>query len=487
MLSKQVNKQVSKQVGKLTRQSGTPLQRWADRTMAAIALLNLGLVLFDWSYIPLRDYYLAILPAPTQWYGASFKGIEPHRFTDQYLDQVDALKAARSLTSPQATALLQQLQAGSQEMIDENPFESAGKTGTLERIKNRMRRQVGIESSKQAFNTFWSQRYLQQVGAANAIAFFDRDIRPLIQTNYYRGIGEDSQPIDRFWQIDSGFMLLFAIDLLIRLTHLRRRYPRTSWIDVALWRWYDLFLLLPYWRWLRVIPTAIRLNHSRLVDLEPLRDRVTRGVVTSFSQELTEVVLLQGIEQFQNLLRQGNVAQHLLQPLQGRRYVDLNGIDEVDAIARQVVNLVVHRILPDIKPDLEALLNYTLTCVLDQSPIYRNLVQVPGMSTLSSQISDRMIADVTATAYGSLTTALDNPEGIQLTRQLIQRIGTVLTGELARGSASKEIETLLIDWLDELKVNYVENLSTQDLEALRQQKYHLYEITQGSSSSQKID
>ena len=158
-----------------------------------------------------------------------------------------------------------------------------------------------------------------------------------------------------------------------------------------------------------------------------------------------------------------------------------------DAIARQVVNLVVHRILPDVKPDLEALLNYTLTCVLDQSPAYRNLVQVPGMSTLSSQISDRMIADVTATAYASLTTALDNPEGIQLTRQLIQRIGTVLTDELSRGSASQEIETLLIDWLDELKVNYVENLSSQDLEALRQQKYHLYEITQGSQPTQEID
>lgn len=466
-------------MSKQTRQSPAPLVRWADRTMAAIALLNLGLVLFDWSYIPLRDSYLAILPAPTQWYGATFKGIEPHRFTEQYLKQVDALKATDSLTAPEAVDLLQQLRSSSEEMIDENPFESAGKTGTLERIKNRMRRRVGTESSKQAFDTFWSQRYLQQVGQAEAIAFFDRDIRPLIRSNYYRGIGENSQPFDRFWRIDAWFMALFAIDLLIRLSHLRRRYPRTTWLDVILWRWYDLFFLSPYWRWLRVIPTTIRLNHSGLVNLEPLRDRVTRGFVTSFSRELTEIILLQGIEQFQSTLRRGNVAQRLLQPLQGRRYVDLNGIDEVDAIARQLIDLVVHRVLPAVKPDLEVLLNYTLTCVLEQSPVYRNMVQVPGMGTLSSQISDRIIADATQTAYGSLATALDNPQGIQLTRQLIQRIGTVLASELSRDSTSKELETLLVDWLDELKVNYVANLSTQDIEALRQQSYHLYEITQG--------
>ncbi len=463
-------------------QSRVPLVRWANRTMAAIALLNLGLVLFDWSYIPLRAYYLAVLPAPTQWYGATFKGIEPHRFTDQYLDKVDALKAAGELTSPEATLLLQELRTSSEEMIDENPFESAGKTGTLERIKNRMRREVKTESSKQAFNTFWSQPYLQRVGETEAIAFFDRSIRPLIQSNYYRGIGEDSQPFDRFWQIDAWFMALFAIDLLVRLRHLRQRYPRTSWLDVALWRWYDVFLLLPYWRWLRVIPTAIRLNQSRLVNLEPLRDRITRGFITSIARELTEVVLLQAIEQFQNLLRQGELSQRLLQASQSRRYIDLNGIDEVEAIARQLINLVVHRILPDVKPDLEALLSYTLTCVLEQSPVYRNMLQVPGMGTLSSQIGDRIIADATQTAYASLTTALDNPEGIQLTRQLIQRIGTELTTELSRGNASKELETLLVDWLDELKVNYVKHLSTQDIEALRQQNYHLYEITQASQS-----
>ncbi len=465
------------------RQSRVPLVRWADRAMAAIALLNLGLVLFDWSYIPLRAYYLAVLPAATEWYGATFKGIEPHRFTEQYLAKVDALKAAGGLTSPQATGLLQDLRTSSEEMIDENPFEAAGKTGTLERIKNRMRREVGTESSKQAFNTFWSRSYLQQTGEAEAIAFFDRNIRPLIQSNYYRGIGEDSQPFDRFWRLDGLFMALFAIDLLVRLSHLRRRYPRTGWLDVALWRWYDLFFLLPYWRWLRVIPTAIRLNRSRLVNLEPLRNRVTRGFITSISRELTEVVLLQGIEQFQNVLRQGELSQRLLQASQGRRYIDLNGIDEIEAIARQLINLVVHRILPDIKPELEALLQHTLTSVLEQSPVYRNMLHVPGMGALSSQISDRIISEATQTAYASLVSALDDPKGIQLTQQLIQRIGSELTAELSRGNTSKEIEALLVAWLDELKVNYVENLSTQDIEALQQQNYHLYEITQASQPS----
>ena len=47
-------------------------------------------------------------------------------------------------------------------MIETNPFAGAGKSGTLEKIKNRMREHIGEESSKAAFNTFWSQEYLSE-------------------------------------------------------------------------------------------------------------------------------------------------------------------------------------------------------------------------------------------------------------------------------------------------------------------------------------
>jgi hypothetical protein len=66
---------------------------WFERLMAIAALINLSLVAFDLSYIPWRDFYLQKLPRLTQWYGSNFKGIEPHRATNLYLQTVVALEA----------------------------------------------------------------------------------------------------------------------------------------------------------------------------------------------------------------------------------------------------------------------------------------------------------------------------------------------------------------------------------------------------------
>ncbi|NJO49898.1 MAG: hypothetical protein HC840_11155 [Leptolyngbyaceae cyanobacterium RM2_2_4] len=41
--------------------------RLFERIMAAIALLNFALVLFDYSYIPFRDFYLRQIPPITLW------------------------------------------------------------------------------------------------------------------------------------------------------------------------------------------------------------------------------------------------------------------------------------------------------------------------------------------------------------------------------------------------------------------------------------
>ncbi len=94
---------------------------WFERLMALMALLNLALVIGDLSYIPLRDQYLRLLPRITTWYGEAFKGIEPHRFTANYLDTVDDLERQVSqtgLTSAAAQEILLDLQQQSAAMIN---------------------------------------------------------------------------------------------------------------------------------------------------------------------------------------------------------------------------------------------------------------------------------------------------------------------------------------------------------------------------------
>ncbi|NJL23010.1 MAG: hypothetical protein HC895_22795, partial [Leptolyngbyaceae cyanobacterium SM1_3_5] len=213
-----------------------------ERSMAIVAFINLLLVAFDLSYLPWRDFYLRHLPTLTVWYGEQFKGIEPHRDTEAYLNTVNRLEQIEQYgwQSPLAEQLFADLRSRSTQIIDDNPFQLAEKSGTLERIKNRMRDRVSdqtgtrVDSSRAAFDTFWSANYLSRNGAQE-LEFFDREIRPLIETNYYRNIGENGQFIDRFWKIDAPFVALFAIEFLMRTYVLSRRHRRTTWFDTMLW------------------------------------------------------------------------------------------------------------------------------------------------------------------------------------------------------------------------------------------------------------
>jgi hypothetical protein len=93
----------------LRRKSAPASRQWLKKLEALIALIalaNLGLVLFDITYIRFRDLYFRYLPQLTQRYDW-VKGIEPYRDTDQYLTDVDRLETAiaqQGLNSPQTGA-----------------------------------------------------------------------------------------------------------------------------------------------------------------------------------------------------------------------------------------------------------------------------------------------------------------------------------------------------------------------------------------------
>jgi hypothetical protein len=454
---------------------------WFERVMAVLALANLGLVVFDLSYIPFRDYYLRYVPAFTDWYGSTYKGIQPHRDTEAYLALVDQLEnqvASDGLSSPKSQELLTELRSMSDTMIDEDPFQTADKSGTLQRIKNRMRDFVGTDSSKAAFNTFWSQGYLSQ-DWPGAIAFFSDDIKPLIATNYYRGIGEDGRPVDEFWRIDLWFVGVFGVEFLLRTLVISRRYRGTTWIDAMLWRMYDVLLLIPFWRWLRVIPVSIRLTQSKLVDVTALINRTRRALVTNFAVELTEIVVLRMIDQVQNLLREGEIGRMLVQP-PTRRYVDLNGIDEIDVIAKRLISVLVYQVLPKIKPDLDSFLSQSLLNALHKTPVYQGIQRLPGFEGMSEQLTQRLMTEISQSTYGVLTSAIEDESGAALMRQLVQVFIETLQTELRENRTLDEIQSLLTVLLDEVKINYVKRIAEEDLEALQEKtQQEIYDLIEG--------
>ncbi len=490
-----------------TKQKTNSKNLWFERLMAIAATVNLGLVLFDYSYIPWRDFYLrhqfpasTRMPTITDLYDP-IKDIEPYRDTSNYLDTVDTLETQVGITgvqSPQVETLLAQLRGQSAEMIQSNWFDVANKRGTLEKIKDRMRNHLyprsyrGKKSATQAFETFWSQKYLTQSGWKQEISFFDIRIRPLITTNYFRHIGENGQPIDLFfWRIDIWFFSLFALEFLARTYYISRSHNGLSWIDAMLWRWYDIFLLLPFWRWLRVIPVLLRLDRAELLSLDQIQKQVNQGLVASFATELTQVVVLRVINQIQSSVQRGEVTkflQHhekLPEASSGvedfprhRNAIQLSNVNEVEAIANLLVQLTVYQVLPKIQPDVEAILRHNMEGILNQLPLYSSLQNFPGAGNLPAQLTEQLAAQIAQTAYDAIIAGIEDPVGAKLSSQLIQHFSEALGSEVQKKQTIKQIQDLLWELLEKVKSNYINSSTEEDVEKALEEARRLRSIEQ---------
>ncbi|NJL23011.1 MAG: hypothetical protein HC895_22800 [Leptolyngbyaceae cyanobacterium SM1_3_5] len=249
--------------------------------------------------------------------------------------------------------------------------------------------------------------------------------------------------------------------------------------------WYDLLLLLPFLRWLRIIPVTIRLQHAHLINLEPIRIRIVRGLVTHLAAEITETVFLRLLGELQDLIREGAVSRWLLQPKP--QYIDINNVNEVEVITRHLLTLTVQDVLPKVRPEVEALVNHSVDRVLQQNPLYTSLRNIPGLGNLPLQLAEQLVSQLYDMASSTAKNSLNDVEGEQRLNQLVTKLGDTFKAELRQKKTLAEIEILLTELLEELKANYVGRISRQDIDRLRQQNQQLYEIVQGRSRQLKVD
>ena len=485
------------------------LNLWFERLMALLALTNYLLVLFDISYIPLRDFWLQgrmqlfikvgpfekdiperpiqVLPFNLTPAYDWVKGIVPYRDTEIYLRKVDLLNekiSEQGLQSPEEAAatavqsakeiddILADLRERSIAMINTNPFQIADKTGTLERIKNKMREHIFDDpdaSSKKAFDVFWSRSYLNKAGYREQLNFFDEQIKPLIATNYFRAIGENGKPVNNFGLLDFPFFLIFFTEFLLRSWYISRQHKGLSWFDAMLWRWYDIFLLIPIWRWLRIIPVVIRLDQSKLIDLKRIQKQTKQGFVASIADDITQVIIVQVINQVQASITDGEI-RNLLFKNTVSPYIDLNEVNETAEIAKLVSRLVVCDVLPKVHGEFEELLQYNLQGILSQNPAYQNLEKLPGFKNIENQLSRQIANQVYKTFLDLLRTLVEeDPEFDRLVDQLMQNLQQTMAKELQSTHSFEQLESLLTALLEEIKVNYVQRLSHEDIEQILEQ------------------
>lgn len=482
---------------------------WFEKMMALLVLANYLLVLFDFSYIPLRNFWLQgrvqlfikigpfelslpqdpirILPfSVTNWYDW-VKGIEPNRDTENYLKEVNLLNekiSQQALQSPETArknavtyakeidAVLKNLRERSTDMIATNPFQIADKTGTLERIKNKMRQHVfGTRdaSATAAFNIFWSRPYLSKNGFRRELNFFDNQIKPLIETNYFRIVGENGEFINNFPLLDFPFFVIFLLEFLIRTWLISRHHKGVTWFAAMLWRWYDIFLLIPVFRLLRIIPVLVRLNAAKIVNLNDIKEEAKQGFVASIANEITQVVIIEIINQFQTSIQEGGIRNLVLQR-RTNPYIDLNEINESAAIIKIVSQFTIYQILPKLKPDFEAILKYKIEGIFTKLPAYQGLQKLPGVELLETQLAGQLAAQIFQTLLDVLTDLVKEDSAFdKLLTQLVQQFRQTMTTELQAKQSFEQIEYLLTALLEEVKVNYVQRLSDKDIEEIVEQ------------------
>lgn len=433
---------------------------WWEKLIAIIALLSLLVSLFNLTYIPFRDIYFHYVPAIVHHYDP-IKGITPHPFTEDYLDTVDQLD--RELSQQQELTqnsqdLLNHLRLKSEKMIENNPFLIARKFGTYSRIKRLIREHTGAMTADEGFRQFWSKSNFQ-TNWQQEMTYFQETIAPLLASNYYRQVDNYGQFIDDFWRIDSIFIAFFAIELTVRSTIMSYRISGINWFD-ALWRrWYDWLLLIPVWRWLRIIPVLIRLHTAKVVNLERILSQATHEPAAYLSDRVSQYLLVRLINQARSSVVEGEAANALLNP---QPYFKVSEANKIEILTDRILALTIYKVLPKVEPDVEALLHYTLRGAFLESDLYNNLQQLPGIQNLPNQWLENLSNQLAKSSVDVLVSSYEDAEGKALFDRLSSDFKEALKSELQNKETLAELETLLGELLEEVKINYIEKSEETD-------------------------
>ncbi len=464
----------------------------------------------EMDFFDLRIRYLVSMYEPVLGYDL-IKGIEPYTDTEVYLRKVAELRSQltlRGLNPREVNPILAELRELSLKLVNGNYFERSQRTGTLQEIKHRIKRHmfrhdrenrseltpalqildsIGILdllapellwanlSSDEAFTKFWSYPNLQAAGWQNELDFFDRQISFLLSSNYYRHVAVNNKPVDRFWLVDLPWSMLFGAELLIRIISMRKREKISLWTALGR-RWFDLFLLIPFLAPLRIITALIRLDRAGLVSFAQIRAYLRLGFVTSFAEEMTQAVIGKGIDRLQTSVTQGGLQRAIFKQDKKPQstYVDLNATNEMKAIADRLVEIIACRVLPEIKPDLESWLDYQVDKAMRSTSFYQKLQRWPLLKRLPKQIKDSLVAQIVTLvaetpkrSYESKQTAIPDPVSEELQKRLVEKFASKLQLELKDGNTLAEIESLLGDLLEEVKVNYLNRSVDENIKKLK--------------------
>jgi hypothetical protein len=139
-------------------------------------------------------------------------------------------------------------------------------------------------------------------------------------------------------------------------------------------------------------------------------------------------------------------------------------------LVRILAKVTADRVLPAIQPEVETLLQYSIEKALKQSPAYQGIKILPGGDRTIASISHQLVSQTYSAFSSTLQAALaEDKQFDRLVESLISNVGQSVASELQAQESMIKIELLLVDLLEEIKINYIERLSQEDIEDILEQ------------------
>ncbi len=419
-----------------------------DVAMVQLALLNLGLLAFDFTYLRLRPFYLRHLGLVVRVYDP-VKGIEPNPLTVRYVELVTQL--GQPGAGAGRAALLDELRRLGREALDQAPFVRVGQMAERRAFDQRLRDFVaardGLDraalSPHQALDLLW--RPGDDAELATSVAFFHRDLEPLLEVNFFRAYDRDGNFVDHGWLIDLPFLLLFSVEFYGRWLLAYRRRQYAEWWIYPVLHWYDFLGIMPLpqfrvFRLFRIGSLYVRLRrseHSKVGD--DVVSRLVGQVAHMVTEEVTHRVAIRILSASQAALAdgiQGRITRAVLEPRRDLLIRELTlaveravSAGETRAAARTFVDEVLEQAA-------------TSSNGLRHLPLPREVLQ-PIVVAVGRVVFDSL--------FEALAATLQDEEGRRALEVVLGDVVDSVLDELTSGAGEKLAREALVETLDQVK------------------------------------
>jgi hypothetical protein len=431
----------------------TPRLAW-DLFMVYLAVINLTLLVFDFTYLWLRPVYFNHLPVVTRIYDP-VKGIEPHPLTEAYSTEAAALAeelaAGRSPTSLETR--LHELRRLSAEMVERNPFERSGQFRNSVKIVAGMGRfledqgigpRTAEATALEVFDRFWSLEPGPDRLRPRS-EYFEANIQPLLRINFYRAFDLDGGLVDNYWWIDLPFLLIFAADFFGGWVVSLRRGDYRKWYFYPIFRWYDLLGIVPFkqfriFRLFRIASIYVRLHRSEHTWIgDDIVSRTVRYFANIISEEISDMVALRILNETQEELAGGSHRKIIREVAEAHR----------EGLAEQLANQL-RGVLNNeaVRAEARRFLSANLEQSVESAEALRRLPVPDALLRPVVKATGQVIFDAFA---DTLAATLASPKGHEAVRSMARDAVDGLVSEITEGELEELVREVSIQVIEHMK------------------------------------